>query len=63
MSTLLQGYLDRLRQAGNAEQLSEALGFAAIGLGAPLFAYLAPPTSIGARPRLITNYPPGLART
>ena len=58
MSRLLQDYLDRLRQAGNAEQLSAALTFAAQGLGAPLFAYLALPTSLGARPRLITNYPP-----
>ena len=58
MSRLLQDYLDRLRQAGNAEQLSAALTFATQGLGAPLFAYLALPTSLGARPRLITNYPP-----
>lgn len=58
MSTLLQDYLDRLHQAGNAEQLSQALSFAATGFGAPLFAYLALPTSIGAKPRLITNYPP-----
>src|SRR6185437_12238279 len=58
MSTLLQDYLDRLYRAGNADQLSEALNFAATGYGAPLFAYLAFPTSIGAKPRLITNYPP-----
>ncbi len=58
MSTLLQDYLDRLHQAGNADQLSETLSFAAGGLGAPLFAYLALPTTIGAQPRLITNYPP-----
>ena len=58
MSTLLQDYLDRLHQAGNAEQLSQALHFAATGFGAPLFAYLALPTSVGAKPRLITNYPP-----
>jgi DNA-binding CsgD family transcriptional regulator len=38
--------------------LSEVLNFAATGYGAPLFAYLAFPTSAGAKPRLITNYPP-----
>lgn len=58
MSTLLQDYLDRLHQAGNADQLSEALNFVATGYGAPLFAYLALPISVGAKPRLITNYPP-----
>lgn len=58
MSKLLQDYLDRLHQAGNADQLCEALGVTAAALGAPLFAYLALPTSVGARPRLITNYPP-----
>jgi len=58
MSTFLQDYLDRLHQAGNTEQLFETLGFAAATLGAPLFAYLALPTSVGAKPRLITNYPP-----
>jgi DNA-binding CsgD family transcriptional regulator len=58
MSTVLQDYLDRLHQAGNAEQLTQALDFGATSFGAPLFAYLAFPTSIGAKPRLITNYPP-----
>jgi DNA-binding CsgD family transcriptional regulator len=58
MSTALQDYLDRLRSAGNVEQLTQALDFGAHSFGAPLFAYLAFPTSIGARPRLITNYPP-----
>jgi len=38
--------------------LSQALHFAATGFGAPLFAYLALPTSVGAKPRFITNYPP-----
>src|SRR6185437_1658353 len=57
MSTILQDYLDKLRRAGKAEQLSETLNFAATSFGAPLFAYLALPTSIGAKPRLITNYP------
>ena len=58
MSTLLQEYLDRLHRAGNADQLTQALDFGAPSFGAPLFAYLAFPTSIGAKPRLITNYPP-----
>jgi hypothetical protein len=59
MDILFQSFLDSLENAATIPQLRDAMSAMAAGFGLPAFAYIAPPDTPGAKPVLITNYPPG----
>ena len=61
MDILFQSFLDSLENAATIPQLRDAMAAMAAGFGLHAFAYIARPDSPGARPLLITNYPPGWA--
>ena len=56
MYRVLQGYLDNLDNAGNSDQLREAMTALASAMGLHSYAYLATPTVRAKKPRLISTY-------
>ncbi|HEY5238567.1 MAG TPA: LuxR family transcriptional regulator [Rhizomicrobium sp.] len=56
MHRVLQGYLDNLDNAGNHNQLRDAMTAMASGMGLHSYAYLSTPTTPSKKPRLISTY-------
>jgi hypothetical protein len=59
MHRIFQNFIDLLANADNAADFEQAMRATATDLELSCFAYLALPSKIESKPRLISNYPEG----